>query len=69
MAKAKDRFSIALCCRVVLFVSLKSKERKWGSISLHGGLESDSTTADSLDMPAARSRSSGERPDGGWVRS
>ena len=50
----------------VLFVS---KERKRGSILLHGRLELDSTTDDSLDMPAVLTRFSGVQPDGGWGKS
>ena len=42
---------------------------KWGSISLHGELELGSTTTAMVGTPAARSLSSGRRPDGGSGRS
>ena len=60
--------TVRLC--VTVFEGLTRVGRKlWVSISLRGGLESDTTTTASLDTPAARSRSSGGRQDGGWGRS
>ena len=63
--------TVWLCELSLCYCSRRSDwgRKLWGSMSLRGELESDTTTAANPDTPATRSRSSGGRQDGGWGRS